>query len=143
MIVVFQRRAPGLLSKLIRWWTRSEFSHCEVLFGRIMVSAVEGVGVRSLVVTEDLSAAQWEVVTPPKHDDRDAYLWAISEQGCKYDWLGILFCQIFKFGRQHKDRWFCSEFCTAALQHAGLFTQVRPYRYSPGGLYYLMTGVRK
>jgi len=146
MILIFRRRAPGFFSWLIRLWTRSEFSHCEVVFGGAnMISAVEGIGVRSVLALEPFSPKTWTTVHLPAAAgyEQKAYEWAIQELGCKYDWLGIVFCQVFKFGRQHQDKWFCSEFCTAVVQQTGLLPGVKPYRQSPGKLYRLITGVRK
>ena len=144
MIIAFRKRAPGLFSWAIRLWTRSEFSHTEALFGTTMISAVEGMGVRACVVGT-LLPAQWELVQVDcsPEQERKAYEWAVDELGCKYDWMGIFFCQVFKFGRQHKAKWFCSEFCTAVMQQTGQLLNARPHRQCPGRLYYLLTGARK
>lgn len=145
MLVIFRRRAPGFFSWLIRLWTRSEFSHCEVVFGEsTMISAVEGIGVRCVIALGDFDPKTWEVVPVPlPYYEHKAYAWAISELGCKYDWYGIMFCQVFKWGRHHKDRWFCSEFCTAVLQEVGLLPGVKPYQQSPGKLYKLLKEMYK
>lgn len=146
MIVVFRRRAPGIFSWLIRQWTRSEFSHSEVLLnGNTMFSAVEGIGVRKVLVAEDFDPKKWTIVHVPTDTSEDikTYHWCEEQLGDPYDWAGIFFCQVFKFGRQHQSRWFCSEFCTAALQSIGRFPGVKPYQQSPGKLYKLLTGERK
>lgn len=147
MYIVFQRRRSGLFSWLVRLWTGSEFVHCEAVFGTTMVSAVPGVGVRAVVVLAGggFDQGSWEIVqidASPRHE-QDAYWWAIGEVGSKYDWLGILMCQVLRWGRQHKARWFCSEFCAALLQQTGQLRGVKPHQQSPGDLYYLLTGVRK
>lgn len=146
MIVIFRRRAPGLFSWAIRLWTRSEFSHTEMVFGgSTMISAIEGIGVRTVVAIGPFDPKIWETVhvSSAAGYEHKAHEWAMSELGCKYDWMGIFFCQVFKFGRQHKAKWFCSEFCTAVIQQAGLLPGVKPYQQSPGKLYHLLTGKRK
>lgn len=146
MIVAFRKRKHSLFSWLISWWTKSIFVHCEiVLAGGTMISAVEKRGVRIIYTLDEFSEKSWELVeiTMTEKQETDIYTWCLGELGCKYDWAGILFCQVFKFGRQHKDKWFCSEFCTAALQQAGWLQGVKPYQQCPGKLYQLLTGVRK
>ena len=43
------------------------------------------------------------------------------EAGCKYDWLGVL---LGWAGVESKARWFCSEFCWAALHAYGITPSV-------------------
>ena len=142
MKFAFRKHAPGLFSWLIRQWTRSEYSHVEAGFGVTMISAVEGIGVRSVCIAEDFDRTKWDVIEVPlsAKEDSDAYLFAMSELGCKYDWKGIIFCQVFHWGRQHADHWFCSEFCTAVFQATGRAVGVKPYQQSPGAFARLLKG---
>lgn len=142
MILAFRKHGRGLFPFIIRLWTRSPYNHCEVVFsGLTMISAIEGRGVRLIHLLDALPAAQWDVVEVPMSVEQEnaAYAWSLTEIGAKYDWLGILLCQVFKFGREHPRRWFCSEFCAAILLHAGLLLAQPPYKYSPGTLYKTLT----
>jgi hypothetical protein len=146
MIIAFRKRTPGVFSSLIRLWTRSKYDHCELLLsGRTLVGATSVDGVRIKILEEDLPTGLWDVLDIPITPVQDAliYQWATGEVGCHYDWLGIFFCQVLPIGRQSNDEWFCSEFCSAAVQQIGLLQGVKPYKQSPGKLYHLLTGVRK
>ena len=107
-----------------------------------MISAVPDEGVRLTFLPDPLPSEQWSVIDIPTTVAQGGlvYSWAYSEIGSKYDWLGILLAQVFRFGRQHKERWFCSEFCTAALQQLGIATNVKPYHQNPGSLFHLLKG---
>jgi uncharacterized protein YycO len=141
MHIAFRRRSIGVYSALIKWWTNSPYDHCEILFPNgTLISAIDMQGVRAMTVSS-LSPDVWDIVevmaTPSQ--EAKAYQWALGELGCKYDWMGILLCQVLRLGRHHSDRWFCSEFCAAGLQQAGFLPGVKPYKLSPGGLYRLLT----
>jgi hypothetical protein len=84
-----------------------------------------------------LSANQWDILMIPTVLEQDIYIQAFCEHelGCKYDWKGIWFSQIIKMHRSHPDQWFCSEFCTAALQTLHLLVGAKPCTFSPGKLY--------
>jgi len=142
MRFAFRKRAPGIFSWLIRMWTRSKYSHVEAVFGVTMISAVEGIGVRSVVLAEDFDRSKWDVIDVPllPNEDSDAYMFAMSMLGCKYDWNGIVFCQVVHWGREHPERWFCSEFCTAIFQASGKARGVKAYQQSPGAFCRLLKG---
>jgi hypothetical protein len=65
--------------------------------------------------------------------------WCAGEVGCAYDWLGIFFSQIINFGWHTRNRYFCGEVCTAALQVGGLPFSLQPQRYAPGDLFVSIT----
>lgn len=121
--------------RLIRWWTGSPYSHCEMVMpdGRFLTSSPRDGGVRAKVIEQD--ALTWDFIELPAWVDAERIELLFAEnKGLKYDWLGIVFCQIIK-GRWHsRNRWFCSEFCAAAIGCA------RPYEYSPGDLADLLKG---
>lgn len=122
-------KAPGgFTDKAIRIWTRSPYSHCELVLpdGRFASSSPRDGGVRARLVEPDPDA--WDFLpVPGLHPARVEQLLA-SEAGCGYDWVGILGSQILPAGLESRRRWFCSEFCAAALDLP------HPSRYSPGQL---------
>ena len=118
----------NLFDTLIRWWTGSDYSHCELILpdGRWVTSSPRDGGVRAKLI--EFEADTWDLIELPKADlARITYLFE-KEQGHGYDWLGIFFTQILPLGLQSKSRWTCSEFCAAAL---GLDN---PEQYAPGDL---------
>ncbi len=137
MKIVFQKKATGLFDVLIRWWTKSPYSHCELLFDDgNSYSSMAGVGTR-FIKFEPYNAAYWDVLDLPTSKDEDIVMheFCIFELGCKYDWYGILASQIIKAARSSKTKWFCSEICTATLQRVGYFEGSVPSTFSPGKLY--------
>ena len=114
--------------RLIRWWTGSLYSHCELVLedGTFVSSSPRDGGVRAKVIDQDPEV--WDFVGLPwvTKDEVEALL--IAEAGTPYDWFGVLVNQVFGFAYQSKRTWFCSEFCAAAMGFD------RPFRYSPGDL---------
>lgn len=127
-------RRPGDLAKraadwLIRKATHSPYSHCEIAvdigidrYHCYSASGRDG-GVRK----------KWMALPPEKWDLAElsgvdlAKLQALYQQTRQsgYDWLGVFG---YPLGLNLQDRWFCSEWCAAAL---GL---PNPHRYTPAGL---------
>lgn len=137
MKIAFNKNVPDFFDKLIRWWTKSPYSHCELLFadGKSF-SAYPGVGTR-FVQFEPHNPHFWDIVELPTSADEDVVLreFCVYESGCKYDWYGILASQIVKAARSSKNKWFCSEVCTAALQRIGYFEGSVPSTFSPAKLH--------
>lgn len=122
-------KAPGELSdRLIRAWTRSPYSHCELVLpdARFVSSSPRDGGVRAKVIEPD--PAVWDFLPLPWIQPAHVEQLLEQEAGAGYDWLGILGSQILPTGIQSRSRWFCSEFCASVL---GL---EKPQCYSPGQL---------
>ena len=138
MKVIFWKKKSSFISRLIMCWTNSQYSHCELLFS-------DGVrfGINSnfnAKFYKDTDYENWDVLEI-KGGDEEKVKYSCNEIiGCKYDWVGVIFSQIFPFGWESKTKWFCSEVCVDRLQ-AGNYTQVfgaKPYRVSPNKLYDLL-----
>ncbi|ALZ84712.1 hypothetical protein APT59_11090 [Pseudomonas oryzihabitans] len=129
MIRLALYRAPGdTYDRLIRAWTRSPYSHCELVMpdGRFVTSSPRDGGVRAKVIAQD--PAVWDFLPLPWIQAAHVEQLLEQEAGAGYDWLGILGSQILPAGIQSRSRWFCSEFCAHALDVK------QPHRYSPGKL---------
>jgi hypothetical protein len=117
-----------LFNQLIRYWSRSQYSHCEIVMpdGRwLSASAMDG-GVRSKQVEVNLE--HWDLIPLPWVNDLLIWEVFVAHRGKGYDWLGLFGAQLFGAGIDNPRRMFCSEFCAAALG----FPQ--PQRYSPAML---------
>ncbi|ERI52170.1 hypothetical protein N878_01175 [Pseudomonas sp. EGD-AK9] len=118
-----------LFNRLIRLWTRSRYSHCEIVMpdGRwLSASAMDG-GVRAKYI--ELNLAHWDLIPLPwANTNRIAHLFR-QHAGKGYDWAGIFFSQLLASGLHSRRRMFCSEFCAAAL---GFDTSAQ--RFSPAML---------
>lgn len=117
-----------LFNRLIRLWTRSKYSHCELVMpdGRwLSASAMDG-GVRAKRI--DLNIEHWDLLPLP-WAERHTIEWLYQQhKAMGYDWLGVFLSQLLPVAFHSERRWFCSEFCAAALG----FTSAQ--RYSPAQL---------
>ena len=120
----------GLVNRVIRWITRSPYSHTEVCVGNPFDAAVPCLsssghdgGVR--VKTMHLSADKWDVVPMPWICAQDVQDFWLREQGCKYDYAGVLrFAFPWLVGPSER-RWFCTEAAAAVAGYP------EPWRFSP------------
>ena len=125
-------KGKGLIGDyLIRWWTRSQYSHCELIINNTWyTSSMRDGGVR-----RRFSAARpsdhWDFVDVDMSvgDSLDAITKFSEILGKKYDWIGIFFSQFIKADGHERHKWFCSEVCAYML---GLD---KPHRFSPQDLY--------
>lgn len=122
---------------LIRWWTRSAYSHCELVVGGYCYSSsVMDKGVRSRRVGDgedeiSLGSANWDLIDLPDADGAAVLRYFERTDPDTYGWPSLIMSQIFNRNRQVEHAAFCSEWCAAAL---GL---PNPASYSPhtiGGL---------
>lgn len=122
--------------RVIRWATRSAYSHCELVFSPSMPQVGEthhclsssgrDGGVRSKDITFD--ANKWDFIDIPWAPS-EARIMAARHLYARYDYPGILLSHVFPLNRHSAHRWFCSELCAYAL---GLPT---PHEWSPGRLH--------
>jgi hypothetical protein len=117
-----------------RVWTRSRYSHCELVFSEpgadglslcASSSARDG-GVRFKRI--DLSSGRWDVYGLPDHDAFDAAYarqWFDDHAGLPYDHLGLVWFVLPIGAFDRSKRWFCSEAIAAALRMR------RPHKFHP------------
>ena len=117
-----------LFNRLIRLWTRSIYSHCEIVLpdGRWLSASAMDDGVRDKRIALDLE--HWDLIPVPWADLADILDLFITHEGDDYDWFGLFGSQFLPVGLHSRRRWFCSEFCAAALGFP------MPQRYSPAQL---------
>lgn len=111
--------------RLVCFWTKSEFSHCEVVVdGECYSSSIRDGGVRAKYI--DLHQRHWEVFDLPWADAVRVKLLYQETRKHRYGWLDLIGSQFFNARRQDSGKWFCSEWCAAALGFSS------PEIYSPG-----------
>ena len=111
------------INRLIRWWTGSQYSHCElVVRGTCYSSSVRDGGVRAKVMA--LPSDKWDVIDLPWADDDAVTDWFIAHERDRYGWLDLILCQLLGMRRDGRGV-FCSEACAAALKFPN------PTRFSP------------
>ncbi len=117
----------GVYNRLVRWWTRSPYSHVElILTGGWCGSAsfMDG-GVKLRVI--DFDPARWDFIDLPAPLEPAALAWFDEHRDEKYDVLGNLHFIVRRVAHD-QQRWFCSEAIAAAL---GMHD---PWRYDPATL---------
>lgn len=117
----------GLYNRAVRLWTRSPYSHVELIFsdGMAASSSFADGGVRLKAI--DFSADRWDFIDLPGEDEEYARRWFNAHVGQPYDLLGNLHFVLFPIAGLRRA-WFCSEAAAAAL---GL---PDPYRFDPATL---------
>jgi hypothetical protein len=133
---------PGIYNRLVRWWTRSPYSHVELIFfdgsagidsQAASASYMDG-GVRFKWITFD--PALWDFVDLPEALASQALAWFSSHEGDAYDLLGNLHFILEPVG-DDKRKWFCSEAVAAALGMPD------PARFDPGTLHAALTFINQ
>ncbi len=125
----------GVCNRLIRWWTRSPYSHVELVFsdGMSASSSAEDGGVRLKKI--DFDPANWDFVPLSRGwssawSEQQCRGWFIRHQRQKYDYRGLVRCVVPPaFNRDTPKKWFCSESVVAAFGFA------TPWRFKPCDVY--------
>lgn len=127
-------RGRGVLSQLIRWQQRTEFSHAAVLLYDLeIIEAWQGKGVQRKKLTSLENIMVLECPGMTQQQEFDVYSFLMSQAGCGYDYLGVL-----RFVSRRRNttnsEWFCSELVYAAFLSAGiqLLARSEPWEVSPG-----------
>lgn len=138
LTLAFYKGSGRFDDRVIRWVTRSAFSHVEMLerppalrvdgarFGQSWSSSGRDGGVRGKDIV--FGAGRWAFLAVP-WAPAGALDTLRAELGKPYDFLGLVGSQLVNLRRHRAGRWFCSEICAHAL---GLDA---PQELSPGGLY--------
>lgn len=124
-------KGPGTwLDKLIRFVTRSDYSHCEIAIGGYCwSSSARDNGVRQRYI--NLQSGHWDVIDI-QGDEVTTLAWFKEQEGAGYDWLGLI-RTVIPFFPHSSSKWFCSEACGTALglradgmSPQDLFDRLRP-----------------
>ena len=140
--VAFYKGKGNLFDKLIRWWTKSPYSHCEVVINNIWYSSSPvDLSVRAKQISCDYSKWDFILLTDDAVKEARMIEYFYNEQGKKYDWLGIVLSQVIPLDIQNPNRWFCSEISSAMLMHGGCIDMKNKASwYSPQRLYKKLKG---
>lgn len=123
----------GLYNRAVRWWTRSPYSHSELVFGDGVAasSSFADGGVRFKQIEFD--PERWDFVEI-KGDEAAARQWYVERLGAGYDVLGNVGF-VLGFVADSWDKYSCAESIAAALGYA------EAWRYSPAILHSVTTSV--
>lgn len=99
---------------MIRVWTGSVYSHCELVIDGVAYSSslMDG-GVRSkrIAFRDD----HWDMLDLPQRFDAAILAHFDATRGSRYSWLDLIRSQIFNTGANEVGASFCSEWCAEAL----------------------------
>lgn len=156
-------KGPGTLGeKLVRLWTSSPYAHCE--FGRSdgLYHSNDRFRFISRTHTLEIDPLDWEIceIELPSEIIQRVERRQLRKNGTKYDWIGIIFSQIFRLGYHNKKRWFCSKSNADDLTYAyrlmqrskneqynpyvkrlSVFGEISPQNFSPKQLYSVIQNI--
>ena len=111
---------------LIRWWTRSPYSHCEIVIGDMgYTSSLMDGGVRAKRI--QFAPEHWDFVELPWAHELKVKAFFAQTDSEPYGWPDLVLRQVLNRGGDSPG-YFCSEWCAAAL---GL---PNPQTFNPGTL---------
>ena len=153
--IAFYKGRGGFLHKIICWWTKSPYSHAELILPdnltwvSISPFLSARVAARSKYQIENLE--DWDFLNfnlswrdpVQKYQLKQLYDFIDETNGSKYDWFGMILSQMCPYLIKHRDRWYCSEWIAHALVKARIvrWDILRIYgtpNLSPGKLYQIL-----
>lgn len=147
--IAFYKGKGNFINAIVRWWTKSIYSHAEI----VLSDGTTWVGISPFLKSEvngrdkpHIDVEEWDFIN--LDIDKDQYNTVIEfyndTRGHKYDWIGMLLSQFLPCRIKHKSRWYCSEWITYALRIACVldWKTLRLYErkeLSPATLHSLLT----
>lgn len=110
MIIFNFHYGYGLISTLIRWFSRGRYNHVSIQLGDFTYEAIEGKGVIK-TLTKKWNAdtvVESVVLTISDKAEQDLFKFLEEQVGKKYDYRGVL-SFLWGFTRPKEGAWFCSE----------------------------------
>lgn len=147
LTIAFYKGDGILRDKFIRWWTRSSYSHVEIIMPDGTMAGINPpkyprVRVKSSL---DLNSKEWDFIKilVSKKQVTAIKKFIDSTIGQGYDWLGMILSHITPFKVRVPNKWYCSEWILYALSVAKVFSwqELKPYNISrvpPEKLYSLI-----
>lgn len=126
--ILFFKRESGM-SKIIRWFTKSLYSHVAICVSSDMNLVIEATA--GLVRAADIRTlvGPYDVYRANESYDRDKVIsFLVSKLNLKYDYAGVVYLGLLKLLRlkrkantfQRDKDWFCSELVAEAFEAGGL-----------------------
>lgn len=134
--IAFYKGRTRLYDRLLQWWLRGSYSHCELILGtddqglKVCASSSMmdgGVRIKHMALNPD----HWDVITVDG-DVYDAWHWLAAHADEGYDYLGFMGFIARALGHD-KRRWFCSEAVAAMLDIDDA------WRFDPCSLYAVLS----
>lgn len=121
MIVAFKNKlnTVDLANRLIAYWTKSDWVHCEIL-----LNEPRRVAISARISTDGITFSSWaDALTMPNSweyyqvtaDEQAVWDFLMAQTGKSYNVKGLLGSQIFGQAVHQSESWFCSELTYAAI----------------------------
>lgn len=145
--LAFYKNSKTLFGRGIRWKQKRngeefwKYSHVEIISESgywYSSSEVDG-GVRSKQINDD--KGNWDYITlkVTEEEYQKVMKFMVFKLGKRYDRAGIFFAQVLgTMWFLHPEKYFCSEFCTEALQEIRMLCGMAGYSVTPARLYDLL-----
>ena len=152
-VAFFKGYPDSRLHKFVRWWTKSRYSHAEIVLdqGTTWVSISPFLFSKIQKRTDVLEPEEhWDfleiVVTASQLSALEDFIDETVGDG--YDWFGMISSQLLPLIIKGKRRWYCSQWIAHALAHAGIFKWSKVGIYEipdlhPGKLYDILRVISK
>lgn len=133
-IIIRLYKGKGLISSLIKWHTRGEYSHASIIIGGAIYEAKEFVGCRKRLAYDECDYDDFIVLNSTVEQRAIVVEFLERQIGKGYDYVKIFaFITRAKQDRKSLGKFFCSELCYAALSKSGinLFNLTKAWEITP------------
>ena len=124
--VAFYKGKGNYLNGIVRWWTKSVYSHAEL----VLPDGITWMGISPFLKSKVdsrkkliINYTDWDFITLDITQEQVDIIMEFFEdtKGHRYDWVGMLLSQFLPCKIKHKKRWYCSEWIAYALRIACVF----------------------
>ena len=123
--IAFYRGKGNCINGIVRWWTKSVYSHAEL----VLPDGVSWLGISPFLKSKVASRkkliidpSEWDFIALDVTQEQVDIIMEFFDdtEGHGYDWIGMLLSQFLPCKIKHKKRWYCSEWIAYALRTAGI-----------------------
>jgi len=156
-IAFYKGSHDSRLHQFIKWYTKSKYSHAELVLpdGKTWVSISPFLSstVETRIVDHP-NPENWDYLTLKLHWREPVRKYQLEQlgkfigmtEGSGYDWVGMILSQLCPFVIKHKKKWYCSEWIAYALVHSRIvmWDDIKLYRtpdLHPGKLYNILSSI--
>ena len=151
--IAFYKGEGDILNKIVSWWTKSKYSHAElILDDRETWISISPKFLSKIESAKKFfaSPAEWDFTTLEVDQEQYQTILDFFEEtkGSGYDWIGMLLSQFLPFRIKTENRWYCSEWIAYALRIACVvdWKTIKIYErkdLSPGVLHEIVTKIKE
>ena len=150
--IAFYKGKGNFINGIVRWWTKSIYSHAEI----VLPDGITWIGISPFLKSKVASRkkiiidySEWDFVDINVNQEQLDIIMEFFEdtEGHGYDWIGMLLSQFLPCKIKHKKRWYCSEWIAYALRIACVIDwriiKIYDRKYlSPAILYNLVVDIK-